>query len=100
MERQYFATSTIQVNLIIRLKGTLPTMAENSFDIASKVDLAEATNAIQQAMKEIVTRFDLKDSKSEIKLEKDVIQLQSVVPRVPSLQQSYLYSFSSHILNL
>ena len=52
-------------------------MAENSFDIASKVDLAEATNAIQQAMKEIITRFDLKDSKSDIKLEKEVIQLQS-----------------------
>ncbi|HSY11875.1 MAG TPA: DUF520 family protein, partial [Verrucomicrobiae bacterium] len=28
-------------------------MAENSFDIVSKVDLAEVTNAIQQALKEI-----------------------------------------------
>ena len=52
-------------------------MADNSFDIVSKVDLAEAANAISQAMKEIVTRFDLKDSKSEIKLEKEVIQLHS-----------------------
>lgn len=52
-------------------------MADNSFDIVSKVDLAEASNAIQQALKEIITRFDLKDSKSEIKLEKEVIQLQS-----------------------
>ncbi len=49
----------------------------NSFDIVSKVDLAEAANAIQQALKEVIARFDLKDSKSEIKLEKEVIQLQS-----------------------
>lgn len=47
-------------------------MPDNSFDIVSKVDLAEVTNAIQQADKEIQTRYDLKDSKSEIELnEKD-----------------------------
>ncbi len=47
-------------------------MADNSFDIVSKIDLAEVNNAIQQALKEIVTRFDLKDSKSSIELnEKD-----------------------------
>lgn len=52
-------------------------MAENSFDIVSKIDLQEVSNAIQQALKEIHTRFDLKDSKSEIKLEKDAIDLHS-----------------------
>src|SRR5947209_1187355 len=41
-------------------------MAENSFDIVSKVDLQEVSNAINQALKEIHTRFDLKDSKSNI----------------------------------
>jgi hypothetical protein len=47
-------------------------MPENTFDIVSKIDLNEVTNAIQQAMKEIKTRYDLKDSKSEIELnEKD-----------------------------
>ena len=47
-------------------------MPENTFDIVSKVDLQEASNAIQQAMKEITTRFDLKDSHSQIELnEKD-----------------------------
>ena len=47
-------------------------MAENSFDIASKIDLNEVSNAIQQAMKEVITRYDLKDSKSSIELnEKD-----------------------------
>jgi uncharacterized protein YajQ (UPF0234 family) len=47
-------------------------MPDNSFDIVSKIDLAEVSNAIQQAMKEIITRYDLKDSKSNIELnEKD-----------------------------
>jgi cyclic-di-GMP-binding protein len=47
-------------------------MPENTFDIVSKIDLAEVSNAIQQALKEIQTRFDLKDSKSTIELnEKD-----------------------------
>jgi len=43
-------------------------MPDNTFDIVSKIDLAEVTNAIQQAMKEIVQRFDLKNSKSDIQL--------------------------------
>jgi cyclic-di-GMP-binding protein len=43
--------------------------ADNSFDIVSKVDLQEVSNAIQNALKEIHTRFDLKDSKSDIQLE-------------------------------
>ena len=53
-------------------------MPENSFDIVSKVDLQEVSNAIQQALKEIHTRFDLKDSKSNIALEgKDAMILTS-----------------------
>jgi cyclic-di-GMP-binding protein len=53
-------------------------MAENSFDVVSKVDLQEASNAIQNALKEVHTRFDLKDSKSDIQLEgKDAIVLSS-----------------------
>jgi len=51
---------------------------ENSFDIVSKVDLQEVRNAIDQALKEIHQRFDLKDSHSEIKMEgNDAIQLAS-----------------------
>jgi len=54
-------------------------MPENSFDIVSKIDLQEVSNAIQQALKEIHTRFDLKDSKSNIALEgKDAIVLASI----------------------
>jgi cyclic-di-GMP-binding protein len=53
-------------------------MPENTFDIVSKIDLQEVSNAIQQALKEIHTRFDLKDSKSSIVLEKDAIELHSI----------------------
>src|SRR6202007_1946953 len=54
-------------------------MPENTFDIVSKIDLQEVSNAIQQAMKEVTTRFDLKDSKSKIELEgKDAIVLHSI----------------------
>ena len=53
-------------------------MAENTFDIVSKVDLQEVSNALQQALKEIHTRYDLKDSKSDIYLEgKDALVLSS-----------------------
>jgi uncharacterized protein YajQ (UPF0234 family) len=41
---------------------------DNSFDIVSKVDMQEVRNAIDQALKEIRQRFDLKDSKSEVTL--------------------------------
>ena len=47
-------------------------MPDNSFDIVSKVEMPEVVNAIAQAIKDITTRFDLKDSKSSIDLnEKD-----------------------------
>jgi len=51
---------------------------DNSFDIVSKVDIQEVRNAIDQAMKEIRQRFDLKDSHSDIKLEgSESLQLSS-----------------------
>ena len=53
-------------------------MPENTFDIVSKIDLEEVSNAIQQASKEVHTRFDLKDSRSKIELEKDAIVLHSI----------------------
>jgi uncharacterized protein YajQ (UPF0234 family) len=47
-------------------------MPDNSFDVVSEIVMPEVNNAIQQAMKEIITRYDLKDSKSNIELiEKD-----------------------------
>ncbi|HAX43786.1 MAG: YajQ family cyclic di-GMP-binding protein [Bryobacteraceae bacterium] len=43
-------------------------MPDNSFDIVSLVEMPEVLNAVQQALKEIQTRYDLKGSKSEIEL--------------------------------
>jgi uncharacterized protein YajQ (UPF0234 family) len=52
--------------------------SDNSFDVVSKVDIQEVKNAIDQASKEVHTRFDLKDSKSKIELEgTEIIQLAS-----------------------
>lgn len=39
-----------------------------SFDIASKVDLQEVSNAVNQATKELQQRYDFKGSKSKIEL--------------------------------
>src|SRR3989338_5451121 len=62
---------------------------EYSFDVVSKVDLQEAENAINQANKEISTRFDFKGSVSRIDFDKkaptltfysdDELKLKSVV---------------------
>ena len=47
---------------------------ENSFDVVSKTDYAEVTNAINQSMKEVSQRFDFKGSKASIELQgKDLI---------------------------
>src|SRR5499426_1872590 len=51
--------------------------AENSFDVACKLDMQEVANAINQAKREIETRYDLKGSKNEIAQEKMVITLTS-----------------------
>ncbi len=51
--------------------------AENSFDIACKLDMQEVANAINQAKREIETRYDLKGAKNDIEQEKMVITLTS-----------------------
>jgi len=43
-------------------------MPDNSFDVVSEVSMPEVLNAVQQAMKEVIQRYDLKDSKSDIQL--------------------------------
>ena len=43
-------------------------MPDNSFDVVSVVEMPEVLNAVQQARKEVQTRFDLKDSKSQVDL--------------------------------
>ncbi|MBI4354508.1 MAG: YajQ family cyclic di-GMP-binding protein [Candidatus Omnitrophica bacterium] len=63
--------------------------AEHSFDVVSKVNLQEVRNAIQQAQKEIATRFDFRGSSASVAFEESPavlkvtgdhqVQLRSVV---------------------
>ncbi|MGE0103820.1 MAG: YajQ family cyclic di-GMP-binding protein [Blastocatellales bacterium] len=51
---------------------------QNTFDIVSRIEHAEVVNAVDQAMKEVTTRFDFKGSKSNIELDgKEAIILTS-----------------------
>ena len=51
--------------------------AENSFDIVCKVDMQEVTNALDQARREVETRYDLKEARNEIALDKTDIVVTS-----------------------
>jgi len=51
--------------------------SDSSFDVVSEFDRQEVVNAIDQAEREIKTRYDLKDSGSTLELEGDAIKLQS-----------------------
>jgi uncharacterized protein YajQ (UPF0234 family) len=50
---------------------------ESSFDIVSEFDFQELRNAVDQAKKEIQTRYDLKDALAEIELGEEAIALRS-----------------------
>lgn len=50
---------------------------EFSFDVVSKTDMQEVTNAVQQAQKELAQRFDFKGSKSSIELSGEELVLVS-----------------------
>jgi hypothetical protein len=49
-----------------------------SFDVVSEVDMMEVKNALDQANKELANRFDFRDAKAEIKLEKESINLSAI----------------------
>jgi hypothetical protein len=49
-----------------------------SFDVVSEVDLMEVKNALDQARKEIANRFDFREAKAEIELEKESIKLSAI----------------------
>ncbi|MEK3786659.1 MULTISPECIES: YajQ family cyclic di-GMP-binding protein [Paenibacillus] len=51
--------------------------SEHSFDIVSKMEMQELTNAVHQTEREIETRFDFKGSKSDLSLEKDALVITS-----------------------
>ena len=48
-----------------------------SFDVVSEVDTHELTNAIDQANREVSTRFDLKGSNAKIELKDAVIKMEA-----------------------
>jgi uncharacterized protein YajQ (UPF0234 family) len=51
--------------------------AENSFDVVSNVDLQEVRNAVNQAEKEIATRYDLKKAAADLRLEGEEISVEA-----------------------
>jgi uncharacterized protein YajQ (UPF0234 family) len=53
---------------------------ESSFDIVSEVDMQEIDNAYQQAKKELVQRYDLKDTNSQIDLDKQKHEITVLAP--------------------
>jgi len=55
---------------------------EHSFDIVSRVDMQEVSNAVQQAVKEISQRFDFKGSKSSIDLDKDKAEITLIADEI------------------
>ena len=48
-----------------------------SFDVVSEIDMQEVRNAVDQAQRELATRYDFKDTGSEIDLGKDTLTLRS-----------------------
>ncbi len=48
-----------------------------SFDVVSELDMHEVGNAVDQANREVTTRFDFKGTDSKFELEENVVTLQS-----------------------
>ena len=48
-----------------------------TFDVTSEVDMQEIRNAVDQASRELVTRFDFKGTNSTVELGEDAITLNS-----------------------
>ena len=52
-------------------------MPDSSFDIVSHVDLQEVRNAVDQARREVGTRYDLKNASAEVELQGEELVLES-----------------------
>src|SRR4051794_31475402 len=48
-----------------------------SFDVVSEIDMQEVRNAVDQVQRELATRYDFKDTGSELELGKDTLTLRS-----------------------
>jgi uncharacterized protein YajQ (UPF0234 family) len=68
---------------------------DNSFDVACKVEAQAVADAVHQTARELQTRYDLKQTKSEVTLEKDAIVVLSdndyVLRQVLDVLQSKLH---------
>jgi uncharacterized protein YajQ (UPF0234 family) len=53
------------------------TVADSSFDVVSKIDRMELDNAINQASREIDTRFDFKNTGAKIELSGDKLAIEA-----------------------
>lgn len=74
------------------LRALLPEISvskqQNSFDVVCKIDTQEVSNAIQQALKEIHTRFDFKGSKSDISFDgKEIVLISDDEQKLKSLTE-------------
>jgi len=52
-------------------------MAESSFDVVSEFDAAELTNTIDQARREVATRYDFKDTQTAFDRQDEIIVIES-----------------------
>ena len=72
-----------------------------SFDISSEVDEQEIRNAVDQATREITTRFDFKDTNSSLELTKTEITLRSVSEdRLAALRQVLEEKFAKRKISM
>ena len=55
-------------------------MADSSFDIVSKLDRQEVDNAVNQAAKEVSTRYDFRNVDASIRLVGDAIEMEANTP--------------------
>lgn len=72
-----------------------------SFDIVSEVNSMELENAVNQAKKELATRFDFKGSTAEITLDKNEIKLSAEdIVKIKSLREIVLARLAKRQISL
>jgi len=59
--------------------GSISGVAKDSFsfDIVSEVDMAEVSNALDQARRELATRFDFKNTGTSVERDEDLLEIRS-----------------------
>jgi len=86
---------------LINPQPKIHTLEMPSFDIVSEVDRQEVDNALNQARKELATRFDFKNTTAEILAEKDKITLTAEdVARLRGLREIVIGKLSKRGIDL